>query len=96
MYMRSIKHRFISFQEKRPAGSRLLNLAAAVKDQNFSTDRISRALTRLVERDDYGQSDRPLILRHLVQLSQNTKGLEAYGNWGKNGLPERAKAIDST
>ena len=73
--------------------SSLLNLAAAVKDQDFCTDRISRALSGLVETDDYSRGDRQAILRHIVSLSQSAKGLEAYGNQSKNVLPEHVKAL---
>ncbi len=89
--MRSIEGRFLNLQKKRPAVSSLLNLAGAVKGQNFSVERISRALTRLVEKDDYAPRERPSILRHLVTLSQSTKVLEAYGKQGQNALTERKK-----
>ena len=82
--MRSIERRFNSLQHKRPNVGSLLNLAGAVKGQHFSTDRISRSLTRLVEKDDYSRSDRPALMRHLVALSQNARGHEAYGKGSQN------------
>lgn len=83
--MRSIERRFLNLQHKRSNVSSLLNLAAAVKGQNFSADRISRALTRLVEKDDYDRSERRITLKHLVSLSQKETGREAYGKDAQNG-----------
>ncbi|RJQ33213.1 hypothetical protein C4568_04895 [Candidatus Parcubacteria bacterium] len=83
--MRSIERRFNNFQITRPNVSSLLNLAAAVKQQGFSAERVSRALTQLVDKEDYERKDRQAIVRHLVSLSQEKKDAEAYGNRSLNG-----------
>jgi hypothetical protein len=82
--MRSIERRFSNLQQKRPFHSSFINLAAAVKGQKFSADRISRWFSQLVEKDDYDKHDRRALLGHLVALSQSVSAREAYGIRGKN------------
>lgn len=71
--MRSIKASFKKEKSKATFHSSFICLGRAVAGRKFNTDRISRNLTNLVEKDDYIVSDRPALLRHLITLTNSAK-----------------------
>ena len=53
----------------RPQHSTLLNLGEAIKGHGFSAGMVGRWFNKLVEKEDYEESDRRAVLKHLVALS---------------------------
>ena len=68
-YMKSLNRRFAEVQEKRPGCSSIVNMSAAVKDGRFTPRVVSYWFNRLVEKDDFTETDRRDILKHLNALS---------------------------
>ena len=77
--MRSISRRFIIVQNKQPGRSSLINFASAIKAQRFTADVIHRWFNKLVEKPDYDRSDKRVILKHLVLLSNPLRTAENGG-----------------
>ena len=79
--MKSIERRFNNITEKKPFWSSFICFAEAVKGQHFTQPILHRWFKKLVEKDDYAQSDKRTILRHLDCLSNP---LRTTGNKDKN------------
>ena len=67
--MRSIQRRFSNIQKKNPNLSSYMQFAKAIKGENFSKDTIARWFKKLVDEEDYLQSDKRHLIKHLVSLS---------------------------
>lgn len=72
--MKSIRYRFNEQESKRPAHSTFLNYAAAIKDQGFSSSMVRRWFNKLVDRDDYDQAEKGVLLRYLYGLAKHPPG----------------------
>ena len=79
--MKSIERRFNNITEKKPFWSSFICFAEAVKGQRFTPPILHRWFQKLVQKDDYAQSDKRTLLRHLDCLSNP---LRTTGNEGKN------------
>ena len=67
--MRSIERRFSNLQQKQPELSSFMNFSDAIRGQGFSTGMIHRWFNKLVDRGDYENADKQVILEHLISLS---------------------------
>jgi len=63
--MKSLQRRFYKIQNRNSYYSSYLCLAMAIRGQGFTKKTISRWFNQLVEKDDFSQSDKRSILRHL-------------------------------
>ena len=79
--MKSLERRFNNITEKKPFWSSFICFAEAVKGQRFTKPILHRWFQKLVQKDDYAQSDKRTLLRHLDFLSNP---LRTTGNEGKN------------
>jgi hypothetical protein len=79
--MKSLERRFNNITEKNYFWSSFICFAEAIKGQRFTTSILHRWFQKLVEKDDYAQSDKRTLLRHLDCLSNP---LRTTGNEGKN------------
>ena len=78
--MKSIERRFNNITEKKPFWSSFICFAEAVKGQRFTRPILHRWFQKLVQKDDYAQSDKRTLLRHLDCLSNP---LRTTGTGGK-------------
>ena len=67
--MKSLERRFNNTAEKKPFWSSFICFAEAVKGQRFTPSILHRWFQKLVQKDDYAQSDKRALLRHLDVLS---------------------------
>jgi hypothetical protein len=79
--MKSLERRFNNITEKNIFWSSFICFAEAVKGQRFTPSILHRWFQKLVQKDDYAQSDKRTLLRHLDFLSNP---LRTTGNEGKN------------
>lgn len=68
--MKSLQTRFNRMQRRNPFYSTYINFVEAIKDQNFSRKSIVAWFPRLVNKDDFSQSDKKHILDYLEGLSK--------------------------
>ncbi len=76
--MRSIQRRFNNLQHKYPLLSSYTNFIRAIRGNNFSKDTISRWFNILVDKNDYENSDKKLILKHIEKLSKPPEDNEKW------------------
>ncbi|MBN1325871.1 hypothetical protein JW977_02740 [Candidatus Falkowbacteria bacterium] len=69
--MKSLARRFTKIQNRNSYYSSYLCFAMAIKGRGFTKKTISHWFNRLVVKDDYSQSDKRGILKHL-ELFANT------------------------
>lgn len=67
--MRSIERRFKQAYLEDENLSTFICLGRAIAGQKFCRERISRCFTTLVDKNDYSQSDRDVLISHLHYLS---------------------------
>lgn len=79
--MKSLERRFNNITEKNYFWSSFICFAEAIKGQRFTPSILHRWFQKLVEKDDYAQSDKRTLLRHLDCLSNP---LRTTGNEGEN------------
>ncbi len=72
--MKGLESRFAIEQSKSPSLSSLVNLGHAVEYQRYDRFTISKALHKLVEKDDYEKRDTEEIVDHLLGLSHSNRG----------------------
>lgn len=77
--MKSLERRFNHITEKKPFWSSFICFAEAVKEQRFSPSILHRWFQKLVAKDDYAQSDKRVLLRHLDFLSNPLRATENKG-----------------
>lgn len=68
--MKSIERRFNSIKEKKDGWSSYLCFAEAVAGQRFSSEAVRRWFNKLVNKDDYAESDKRMVLAHLQSLTE--------------------------
>ena len=68
--MKSIERRYLNTQRLNPVWSSYICFAEAVKKQGFSGQSLHRWFGKLVEKDDYAQSEKRQILAHLDELTK--------------------------
>lgn len=79
--MKSLERRFNNITEKNIFWSSFICFAEAVKGQRFTPSILHRWFQKLVQKDDYAQSNKRTLLRHLDFLSNP---LRTTGNESKN------------
>lgn len=94
--MKSIKARFEAFRKKNPGHGDYINMANAVKGQNFTKDMISRWFTKLVPKDEYAKKDKKSLIDQLVAHSKcaeerSFEGVKAPGKHAKKKVEELHK-----
>lgn len=77
--MKSLERRFNNIQEKNPFWSSYICFAEAVTGQRFTPPILHRWFQKLVAKDDYSQSDKRSLLRHLDLLSNPLRTPENKG-----------------
>lgn len=77
--MRSIEARFNNEVKKNPDISSFICFGRAIKGQRFSNDRIRRYFLKLVDKNDYGESDRLFLFEHFYQLTKNARSVPVGG-----------------
>jgi len=77
--MRSIERRFNDLQKKRPELSSFMNSTHAVRGQGFTKDAISRWFNKLVDKDDYSNSDKKELLQHIISLTNEPEDNRKQG-----------------
>lgn len=68
--MKSLERRFNNITAKYPAWSSYICFAETVKGQNFNRKSIQYWFNKLVEKDDYSQSDKKRLIAHLEELNK--------------------------
>jgi len=68
--MRSINRRFEEFKKINKNLSDYINLARAVRGQNFTRNMISRWFYILISKEEYGEKDDVDIITHLAKLTK--------------------------
>lgn len=71
--MKSIKSNFKQIQNKIVGIGAIPALAIAVSGKGFNQDSITRAFTKLVPKDEYVNSERRALIKHLTNLSNSTE-----------------------
>ena len=66
--MKSIERRFVKLQQSNPASSSYINFASAIGGGRFTSNTIRRWFSRLVDKEEYTQSDKTAIFAHLDSL----------------------------
>lgn len=77
--MKSLERRFNNITEKNYFWSSFICFAEAIKGQRFTPSILHRWFQKLAEKDDYAQSDKRTILRHLDCLSNPPRTTEIKG-----------------
>lgn len=67
--MKSIQRRFKIYQNKNPYLGDYINLMKTVYGQKYSKDTISRWFTKLVNPDEYNESDKRYLINVLCETS---------------------------
>ncbi len=67
--MRSIERRFYEVQHHSSGLSSLMSFIKAIRDQGFTLEIISKWFNRLVDKEDYDEADRRILLRFLYLIS---------------------------
>lgn len=67
--MKALGRRFKNITDRNPFWSSPICFAEAIRDQKFGRQAIHRWFQKLVEKDDYSESDKKDILVHLAELS---------------------------
>ena len=68
--MRSLNRRFEEFKQTNTNLSDYMNLAKAVRGQNFTRNIISRWFHKLISKDEYGKKDDIDLITHLAKLTK--------------------------
>lgn len=67
--MKSLERKFNNLAEKNPGLSSYICFAKAIKAQGFSKQTIHRWFLKLVDREDYDNKDKTIILEQLENLA---------------------------
>ena len=71
--MYNVKQRFDRYTEANPYLSSYMAFAEAVRGTGISEDSIRRWFRKLVDTDDYAQSEAQAIIRHLVKIAKRSR-----------------------
>lgn len=74
--MKSIERRFRAALSENPQLSDFVAFSRAIRTGHFSRSMISRHFNRLVDKSDYCAADKKLLIRHLVELSNEKRTSE--------------------
>lgn len=68
--MRSIERRFNQNRNRNPGWSTWTCFADAIMDQNFNKESIQKNFNKLVDKNDYVQSEKMQLFKYLYQISK--------------------------
>lgn len=68
--MKSIERRFKGISSRHPFWSSYTCFAEAITGQNFSRESLRYWFNKLVDKNDYAQSDKKAIIAHLEHLNK--------------------------
>ena len=68
--MKSLKRRFVNFNERNPHYSTWTNFCLAVDRQFFGTQTLHRWFKNLVDKDDFSQDEQYALLCHLDKINK--------------------------
>lgn len=92
--MKSIERRVLSRRKRDPYHSSFIIFARAIKGCRFSPETIRRWFNRLVDKDDYAQSEKKGHLRYLVELSNPVRTTGIEGKFAPTAAPKIIRVTD--
>jgi len=69
--MRSIERRFKRFKAKNPTMPSNRVFAMAIRGQKFSKDRLMRHFNKLVNKEDYVESEKGRLIQDLLRINES-------------------------